>query len=67
MTFVLLTTGQFVEVAEGYQATKTALSAAGFGTLTVKGAPMDIRGANVIALAGSRQQLDFAQVGVMET
>lgn len=58
MAFLLLVTGQLLEVAETRTQVRTQLGAAGQAiTVTVAGAPVDVRAVGIIAIAEARAQL----------
>jgi hypothetical protein len=58
MAYLLLTTGQVVEVEETRAAVRTALGAAGQAvTVTVGGQPLDLRAVGIIGIAENREQL----------
>lgn len=66
MAFLLLITGQVVEVAQTRAQVKSAMSTAGVASAdaTVKTQPMTFFGAgNVVAAAENQSQVDFAIVG----
>jgi hypothetical protein len=57
MAFLLLTTGQVVEVEETRAAVRTALGAGQAVTVTVGGQPLDLRAVGIIGIAENREQL----------
>jgi pseudouridine-5'-phosphate glycosidase len=70
MAFLLLSTGQVVQIAQTRAQAVTALNNAGASTAdaTVKGAPMTfVAGGSggVIAVAENQVQMDFAMVGII--
>lgn len=61
MAFLLLVTGQLLEVNENRQAVRTALGAAGQSvTLTSRSQPIDLRAVGILAVADDREQLRIA-------
>jgi hypothetical protein len=67
MSFILLITGQVLEVSETRTQVINALSAQGAtaATGTVKGQPMTFRASGVLAVAETLDQVSFAMVGVL--
>ena len=61
MAFLLLVTGQMLEVTQSRQEVRTALGAAGQAvTLTSRDLPIDLRAVGILAVADDREQLRIA-------
>jgi microcompartment protein CcmK/EutM len=70
MAFVLLITGQVVQISETRSQAKAALNAAGAATAdaTVKGSPMSFvtgGSGSIVAVAETQSQIDFAMIGII--